>query len=263
MEEKCILEGSGKRVQEIRTGLKMNRQDFYDYLFPNNGKSLECKKKKVYDVEKGCSKKIDMDFMLAVCEKENLSMDYLLGFIDDFSYDLKHVCEYTGLDANAVKRLHYWNENQNSDADLSILTDGYCGFGNVDELYAKAHDKQVGMQLLRLVNFLFKDHEIVDNKKKRPHISILYDLNQLIMIEPNEISGELKLDEDDIRIIQEVTPWYFNKPLELKIDASKTCTLSDKNNVFDLVLAKDLLRQAAWEYLKKDIDALIEDMENE
>ena len=96
----------------------MNQIEFYKYLFPDTDKEDENIKKKMNKIENGKQSSVDFDFFLALCHKCDVSSDYLIGKDSYENFDIKQVCEYTGLSEAAVKQLHKWQTDANNGADL-------------------------------------------------------------------------------------------------------------------------------------------------
>ena len=69
----------GELVRTERKRLKLSQVDFYLFLFPDTNKAEETIKKKMNSIENGKQKSIDFDFLLAVCQKCDVSADYILG----------------------------------------------------------------------------------------------------------------------------------------------------------------------------------------
>ena len=122
MEVNSYLVVFGERLKTIRRQKNMSQVKFYNYLYPHNEKSEETIKKKMNMIERGKQKSLDLDFVLTVCHRCDLSVDFLLGIRDDYrNYDLKYICDYTGLDQEAVGWLHKWNQGKNNGADISRI----------------------------------------------------------------------------------------------------------------------------------------------
>ena len=221
-------------------------------------------------VENGKQKTVDFAFLLAVCQKCQVSADYILGLKTDFrNHENQFVSDYTGLDETAVIQLHKWNKDRNNEVDLSILG---RAFRDDEELLAeKAYAKQTGTTFLRIINYLFKEGELPSSilkNKTEPYsnLLILHSLYLLCMAQPKVLTGAVKRDEidglEELLMFKAANPAYDDNPLMryldyMKLDGSKLMVLEDENNVFYPVSMKEILEQIARRKLDKGLENLI------
>ena len=269
MEQFIHPEEFGSLVRSERRKLHMNQVDFYNYLFPDNMKEEENIKKKMNIIENGKQKSVDFEMLLAICKKCDVSADYILGLKTDYrNHDYEYVCNFTGLDQNAVQCLHKWVLDKNNGADLSMI--GNAFFEDEEEEMNKAYRKQSAIIFLRIINYLFKEGKLPsDNKKKDGEIysnlRILHSLYLLCMAKPKVISGSPVFDES-YNLNEYMNKDYRNphvnymhsETLEfMKLDGKKPVFMEDDNDVTYLISMKDILEQIARRHLDKALDDLI------
>lgn len=265
----------GNLVRAERKRLNMNQIDFYSFLFPDNGKEEETIKKKMNSIENGKQKSIDFDMLLAICQKCDVSADYILGLKTDYrNHASEFVCSYTGLDENAVNHLHKWNVDKNNGADLSLI--GKAFWEGQEQDVNNAYNKQSAITFLRIINYLFKEGELPsDNNRKKgirySNLRILYSLYLLCMAKPKTITGTTILDESDTlqyllagNIIDPYAKSVISDSLKyIKLDGSKLVIMEDDNNVHYPIYMKDILEQIARRQLDRALDDLIASINNE
>lgn len=83
------------RIRKLRKG-KLNQGEFADSVGISRGAMS------YYEQE---SRTPDIGVLCAICEKYNISADYLLGLIPDTNHAVSDVCRETGLYPNAARRL--------------------------------------------------------------------------------------------------------------------------------------------------------------
>ncbi len=269
MESYIHPQAFGKLIKNERKRLNMNQIAFYNFLFPGNEKEEETIKKKMNKIENGRQKSVDFDMLLAVCQKCDVSADYILGLKNDYrNHANEFVCSYTGLDEKAVRQLHKWNNDKNNGADLSRI--GKAFWGTEESEVISAYNKQTATIFLRIINCLFKEGELPakNNKKaKEPYsnLRILHSLYLLCMAKPKSLTGtaiideaEL-LDEKQLENIRDPYARYLVSELRehLKLDGTKTVFMEDDNDVVYPVFVKDILEQIARRKLDRGLDQLI------
>ena len=85
----------------------------------------------------------EMPDLLRLCSLLDCDADYLLGGIELETHDLQTVCEYTGLSAEAVKKLHSVYFDRQTKALISRLILEYGGkYHSIYEYAAAAIDSQ-------------------------------------------------------------------------------------------------------------------------
>ena len=207
MESNCYLIAFGNCVCEIRRAMKKNQVEFYNYLYPDNDKTEENIKKKMNAIENGKQKSLDLDFVLTMCHKCDVSADYIFSLRKDYSnYDLEFVCGYTGLEEKAVKQLHEWKMASDNGADLSMIGEVFTGV-DVDEQIKRTYAKQSGVLFLRIINYLFKDGVRKDRrfpggKKRFSNLSLLHSIYMLSMSEPELLAGKRARSEEHTSELQ-------------------------------------------------------------
>ena len=252
----------GECVRTERSKMKMSQVEFYNYLFPGNTKEEENIKKKMNMIENGKQKSLDLEFLLALCHKCSVSADYILGIDKDYSnHEIEFVCNYTGLEENAVKHLHRWCVGKNNGADPSKIDEVYIGDEGEQE-YWRRYEKQIGIQFLRIINYLFKEGKRKKtkgdlHKGKYSNLTILHSLYLLCMSKPERVFGHLVATEDDY------TLWnLINRSPHasycIYLDPQKPIHLQDDSKVWYPFQAKEILEQIARNRLNKDLDWLIE-----
>ena len=160
MERIGYLISLGEKVVKERTKKKMNQVDFYRYLFPDSDKEDETIKKKMNKIENAKQRSIDFEFVNVLCEKCDLSIDYLFGRQTEFkNHQSEFVNSYTGLSANSIEQLHEWKKNLEDNVNTRILTDGYWHTGesdiDPDDLFDRAHKKKEALHFIEIINYLF------------------------------------------------------------------------------------------------------------
>ena len=265
MEYYSYLKAFGRQIKQIRKEMKMNQCEFYDYLFPELATSDENKKKKINAIEKAKQKRIDCEIMLKLCEKKDLSADFLLGIKED--YTLAFICEYTGLSEKSVKQLHKWCMAANNGADVSKIDDVYFG-DDAEEQYQKARDKQDALQFLRIINYLFTEGTYANPKhqgRNEPYsnLSIFTCLYLLCMAKPETIQAYLSQEslERNMHLfafnVEDVT-----KEL-MSIDVQRGLYLQDNRKVWYYIDTKQYIEQYARKQLDEGIKRLITQVKRE
>lgn len=248
----------GEKVKSLRKKLNKNQIEFYKFLFPESDASEEAIKKKMHNIENGIQKSVDLEMFLRICDKCDISADYLLGKEKNYSnYDRKVIGNYTGLSDNVIKQLHEWNLAK------KINISDYC-FDEValveeglhDDSEFKKMNKDSAMLYLGMINLLFEEGKrtiIVNNHKHEEtfsNLSIIHSLYMLCMDQPKTIFGYLTKD-----CIEEI---FGNSKLfdnYVQIDASRVA-FEDESNVLFPLNAENLMHQYAWKRLETAVDLL-------
>ena len=258
MESNSHSIGFGKNIRNIRKKKGMTQTEFYQFLFPESTSSEEAIKKKMNKVEKGAQKSIDLEMFLRICDKCDISADYLIGKEKDYSnYDRKYIGNYTGLSDNAIKQLHEWRIAKN------ISTDGYC-FDEVALVEGDSHDdselihmkKESAMLFLGMINLLFESgkHTVTINGHKSEeafsNLAVIYALYMLCMDQPKTISGYLTKEfmEENFRNSKLFDDY-------VQIDASKV-SFEDETNVLFPLKVEMVIHQYAWKRLENAVELL-------
>ena len=268
MEEKEYLSKFGENVKATRKKMHMSQEEFHRYLFPEDGRQPEAIKKRMNAIENNKYQSLDLEFLLAFCQKCDVSCDHILGLTDDYSnHDIGFVCNYTGLDEKAVKQLHKWNDDRNNGADVSKIDEAYCG-DDAEEQYQRARDKQEGIQFLKIINYLFtegirRNPERRGRKEPYSNLTILYSLYMLSMAKPEVMKAYLSNES------LEQNAWLFDPRImdvteyEITVDAQKPLFLQDSSKIWHFCSAQQLIDQYARRVLDKSIDRLIDQIRKE
>ena len=258
MESISHLIDFGEKVRNIRKKLDMSQIEFYKYLFPESNSSEEAIKKKLHNIENGVQKSVDLEIFLRICDKCDISADYLLGIEKHYSnYERKAIGNYTGLSDKAIKQLHEWNLAKN------INVNDYC-FDEVALIEDELHDdselikinKDSAMLFLGMFNLLFEEgkHTITVHDRKYEeaysNLSIIHSLYMLCMDQPKVISGHLTNE-----YMEEAFGYTHLFDDYVKIDASRV-SFEDETNVLFPLNVEMLIHQYAWKRLETAVDLL-------
>lgn len=263
MERISYPEKFGTLVRKERTTREMTQVEFYKFLFPHySNKDEETIKKKMNKVENGKQVSVDFEFMNALCDKCDVSMDYLLGRDKEYrNHEVKFVCEYTGLDVNAVSKLHKWGMDSVNGGDVDNL--GGCFVGeNADVELQKAHDRAKALQFLKIINYLFIERTGKKEKDPYSNLSILYSLYLICMAEVETIAGPPT--KESIETIMRYIPMSDPSRIDyLSLDASSFLWLIDSTNVHRMINSKEILETIGKNQLNKSIDRMVEEFRKE
>lgn len=255
----------GKTVKSIRKKKGMNQVEFYKYLFPDTLKEDENIKKKMNSIENGKQASVDFDFFLELCHKCDASADYLIGKESVRNYDVKEVCNYTGLSEKAVVQLHRWQLDANTDADLSIIGSVYVG-DDGDLQMDQAFSKQTALQFLKILNCLFDEGETKEKvwgktrKVRYSNVGVLYSLYLLSMSEPVRITGKLNAEEtfDGYEeFLFSHMPHLKTKLDRVVIDPSALVMFQDDSEVWYPLDMKKIMEQIGRRHLDESINRLL------
>ena len=98
------------RIRKLREG-KMNQGEFADSVGISRGAMS------YYEQE---ARTPDIGVLCAICEKYNVSADYMLGIIPDPNHAVSDVCKETGLHPKAAKRLRMLEQLKHLDIESAI-----------------------------------------------------------------------------------------------------------------------------------------------
>lgn len=218
-------------------------------------------KKYIGKIERGTMKTLNTDLVIRFCKRFNVSADYLLGIRKDFeSHEIEYVCNYTGLEKEAVKQLHKWNEDKNNGSDISKV--GEVFLEEEENEHLKMYAKQMGIAFLRIVNYLFKSGTRKSTRKRiksEPYsnLSILYSLYLLSMAKPKEVHASLFHDDYTEYVIKN-NPDLRRCFNNTKIDLNEPMYFYDNNHVLYLLDPKTILETIGKDQLNKGVEWLIE-----
>ena len=262
MEAISSLIAYGARVKSIRKELKKNQVDFYRSLYPEVINGDENIKSTMRKIEQGKTKYLNVDFLLRLCSMYGVSADYLLGLTQDYAnHENEFICKYTGLDEPAVEQLHKWNVAKNNGADLSKIEEAF--WEAEEESHIKMYQKQEGISMLRIVNYLFKSGK----RRKRPkgqivpysNISILHSLYLMSMAEPERVKAYPQIDQYVDYFLQRINNRDFTQKIEcVTLDLTKPIIMVDNNKTYYVIDPKDTLEQIGKTNLEKGVSWLIE-----
>ncbi len=267
METICYLKTLAKLVRSIRKKMRMNQVEFYNFLYPENPYTDENKKKKMNALERVKSKMVDWDLLLTLCEKCDVSADYLLGLKKDYSsYERGFVCEYTGLEEDTVKQLHKWSAAKNNGADISVVDEAFVGEEGEKEYY-KASEKKEAIEFLKIINYLFREGSWFnpDHGREEPYsnLDILYSLYTMSMTKPETIKAYLSnesLEQASFLFAPHITDVTG---VEVTIDCRRMLGLQNDSKIWQFIDSKQVIEQSARNRLNKSIDRLVSQLKKE
>lgn len=266
MEEIYDISTFCKCFKQIRKANKKTQVEFYRFLFPDDDNSDYNIRKQIYNIEHEKIKTLNADLLIRLCSKCDVSADYLLGLSKDFSnHEIEFVCQYTGLEENAVKQLHEWNVDKNNGSDISLVEEVYLE--DSEEEHMKMLRKQDGIAFLRIVNYLFKSgtrRNDFKRNKKEPYsnLVILYALYLLSMAKPTRLNASLIMDDYKEFLVKEY-PWFKREFDYAEIDLDRVMAMVDNNGVHYLLDPKKTLEDMGRKQLDKAIDWLIEQVKKD
>lgn len=271
MELNCYPIIFGEIVRKERNALNLNQVEFYRFLFPDTHKEDENIKKTMNAIENGKRISVSIDFFMALCDKCDVSADYLIGNDSYRNHDIASICDYTGLSEKAVQTLHNWRESSKKDVDISIIGNAFWGDDGEKEMEL-AYDKLYALQYLRILNYLFSESdtkEVIFGKRRKikySNVGVLYALHRLCITKPYRLKGKLMLEET---FGQEYESFFENYPYlrssldSVSLDASENMILQDDNDVWYPLNLETVFDQIARNHLNRSIDRLIESVKKE
>ena len=261
----------GDAVRKLRNAKKLNQIEFYRYLFPATAKTDENIKKTMNAIENGKRASVSIDFFMAICRKCDVSADYLIGNDQYRNYDVKYVCEYTGLSEDAVIKLHSWQEAANNGSDVSRIGEGFWGDEGERQVML-AYDKLYGLQYLKILNYLFYEYETKEkfNGKskivKMSNVGVLHALHLLCITKPYRVLGKALIEESigsKYEAMIERDPYLDSLFDHISLDAASSMVLQDENDVWYPLNISDVFEQIARNQLNRSIDRLVESIKND
>lgn len=240
----------GDIVRQERKKRKLNQIDFYNMLFPDSGKTPENIKKKMNAVENGKLEYVDFAFFQAICEKCELSADYVLQKEKNYNNkETELICGYTGLSPEAVGTLHSWKKAADKD-----IPEWYAVGEDLISATADEIKKRDGIQLLKIINLMFskkrpKKKHGQQNLETYDNSGIFYSLYLLTFDKPYTIWG---------RPLAERHPVAFTDDETFHLDAEEAIWLMDNEDTIFPVNPKEIIEQIARNRLAKQLSDLIE-----
>lgn len=257
MESFSYLNKFSEIVKNKRAEMKLSQIDFYRYLFPDTNKEDENIKKKMNAIENRKIKNVDIELFITICKKCNISSDYLLGIEPTFmKHESKFIYEYTGLEEHAINKLHDWKICSDNGADISQIGEVHIG-DDVEKQIKMEFDKRNGMQYLKILNYLFLEDFISDNKNKKErfsNLSILYSLYSLVFEKPEAIIGKMTAKQQE-----DFNGFLKNHSIDdsIELDAKKPILMYDESNIFHFVDFKKILDFYTRQQLDNNIERMI------
>lgn len=194
------LEQIADTVTKERKKRKMSQISFFNFLFPDNGLDEKNIKSKMNDIENSKRKTIDPDFLKALHEKCNLSMDYIFGYERIYpNHDNKTSCCYTGLSVDTVELLNK--------LAVAIKQDVPPIESNMsDEAYKYRIEvlsrKQEAEWVLKILEVLLTE-DIDINNGTYANYNILFDLYMMSIMKPTGLRGiELNPEDEDFGLLE-------------------------------------------------------------
>ena len=137
------------RIRKLREG-KLNQGEFADSVGVSRGAMS------YYEQE---SRTPDIGVLRTICEKYNVSADYLLGLMADENHAVSDACKVTGLSPEAVKTLKtFVRIIEQSDEPSKVFDDNgddtrrFGAFSSVAELLNLLLENYAGLHLLTLLS---------------------------------------------------------------------------------------------------------------
>ncbi len=198
------------RIRELRKD-KLNQGEFADSVGISRGAMS------YYEQE---SRTPDIGVLRAICEKYNVSADYLLGLMPDRNHAVSDACKQTGLSPEAVRRLSlmHWlsskkdhtvedviemfGEEVSSDNLYDIMQ--LAPFTSITEIINLLIDNDEGLSLLTLLGAIILGSEmecngeqklIIKIKSASPHFKVevpLESLSAALWVNIQEHAHELR-----------------------------------------------------------------------
>ncbi len=246
-EYKSHLIHLGKVVKQERKKRKMTQTEFYEFLFPDNDEEELNVKKKMNYIENAKWVEVKYELLLALNEKCELSMDYLLGFENKYpNHDNKFACLYTGLSVETINLLHRLSKAKN--ADIPPLS------SHMDEQQRKKRcqifsEKMEADWILKISDLLFFEGK---DKKGRElsNLKLLFDLYMISVSKPERLFGlpigTVNKDDDCIDISYKNKELYFDSLL-----------LSDSFDVTHSLDIEEVYQQIWRNRLERDLEEFI------
>lgn len=244
--EKHSLIALGKLIQSERNKRNMSQTKFYRFLFPLSVREDDNIRRIMREIEHGERKTVDYEFLIALHDKCELSMDYLFGYETEYpTHENKHVCEYTGLSAHTVDILHsyaLWNNIDIPDA-TNEMSD--------EELKARCinlSQKIESKWILNILDLLFTEQK---NKKKTmfPNMKILHEMYMMCASVPESVWGAI-LEEVELA---KTGQFLLDRTHEIKMDS---LYMEDSFHAINPINIVELHQRMWRERLMNDLDKL-------
>ena len=249
MEIKLPLTRLGEFVRNQRKKLKMNQTEFYRFLFPEKNLEDENIKKKMNAIEHGKGKELNYELLFRLHEKFDLSFDYLFGFETEYpNYDNKAACNYTGLEPEAIRQLHFWSKyiyKEDPEYVQDMTEQQYKDYIREKTRIGEAK------WIFAIMNALLKPKSAADIKDGISDLSILYDMYMMMTNDIEHIRG-LPLD-----IVNSDLSWN-EKALSSVTLCPDTLYFTDSMNETHKVNIGEVNRKIWEERLLKDINNMIQ-----
>ena len=180
------LESVGKTVLKERKKRKMSQIRFYKFLFPGHDIADANIKSKMNDIEKSKRKNVDLEFLEALHDKCNLSMDYIFGYEALYpNHENRNASEYTGLSVDIIEVLH--EIALSKVAELPSLEPG-MGDDEFSKWCQIKSKKQEAEWILKIIEVLLNEEESKVGDSY-PNYNILFDLYMISVMKPKKIRG--------------------------------------------------------------------------
>lgn len=149
-----------KRLAELRIEKGVKREEI--------AKLLNCSVSAISNYENG-NRTPDFDSLILLADYFDTTTDYLLGRteIKSSNIDIKKICEYTGLEEGAIKKLHYFTAVRNEDIEDMFVRPKYkkkyinkAGFTDYEK--AKRNYAEDIKKTLVFLSAVIEDEEVVD-----------------------------------------------------------------------------------------------------
>jgi transcriptional regulator with XRE-family HTH domain len=235
----------GKKIYDVRKRNHMSQIAFYKSLFPEKDLYEENIKKKMNAIENGKNKKCDYELLFRLHEKYDISLDYLFGFETEYpNYDNKAASDYTGLSAEAIRQLHYWNNHKNNSHPqiLSDMTDQ-----QIEQLLNEITRIQESNWILDIVSKLLEFKSDGGMDIGNADLSILYDIYMMTLDSPDIVLG---IPEDIARSNMAFT----EKISHYERIAADTISFSDSMNELHPINIGEINRQIWKQRLMNDLE---------
>ncbi|MBR3532752.1 MAG: helix-turn-helix transcriptional regulator [Clostridiales bacterium] len=265
MESNSHLIEFGNYFRNTRKEHKLSQIEMYEKLFPDVPKTDENAKKFINSIEHGKMKTLNAELVIRFCKMFDVSADRLLGIRKDYTnHELEFVCEYTGLEENAVKQLHEWCISKNNGSDISKVDEAFLE--EEEEEHIKMHEKLEGIAFLRIVNYLFKSGTKKSSTKKKPerysNLRILYALYLLSMAKPKEVYASV-IPNDYAEYLMMQNPYINNWFHHTNVDLNQPISMLDNNSIHYLITPKETLEVLGRKQLDEGVEWLIEQVKHD
>ena len=241
----------GDKVRSLRKRKKMNQVTFYRDLYPEKVLEEENIKKKMNAIENGTRKTVDYDFLFRLCDKYEVSLDYLFGFETEYpNYENKAVSNYTGLSSEAVGQLHFWSKYKDKDIP-EISSD--MSEKQFKEWALEKTRKGEAQWILDITSKLLEKKGVKDKKSGIADLSILYDIYMMSLEPPETITG---IPEEIAKGDME----YMQKIYQAEKISTESISFRDSMGEIHSIDIGAVNQQIWKERLLKDIDVFISEI---